>query len=488
MFPNNGILVQIYKDDYDNCFWRLTIPARDITVDVPIVHGKIPCDGYDERITCQNPYITIEDFTLDDCEGYLVIERKLLETIPFEQDIEATTAALPESHVCYGECGEVCNRLCLEYRSGSTVTREEFSLTSEFRWAFTPPGGETSYIDLTKDEYDNCVYVLSHVTLEYFQPFQIIGGICGKGYVAEQENVDGVFATISCNRCSCWNYICEDCRCVCPTLCVTSVNGNSATDISRKTLNWDHDEQWWGDSYKWVAIKPNDDTDLCEFQISDWEYGDYSVEESDLTIEQCGGDMSYFVTISMEEAISSGIWKYEFGQCKGCEPECFGPLYCAECCTDCTNPQLPSLLFFDLIGRPVAGGEEPPPDPVRCIEIYDIPLTHRRPLFAESHRWEGKGVASCGCPVSAETEDPDPDNYSVEVVLTCSGETWTISVTIRRMEGQIGTDTITNSSPKTVSFSCSPVAWTGELELGGLINSDLCCCDLALAMDFAISE
>jgi hypothetical protein len=488
MTPDNSVLVQIYKDPYDVCYWRLTIPARDITVDVLIVHGSIPCDGEDTRVTCQKPRIVIEDFVLQGCSGTLVVERKLLETVPFEREVEAETAPLPIDHPCT-DCGDVCTRICLEYHVGDVVTKEEFVLTGEFKYAFTPPGGETSLIEFVPNPYTGeCELVLNHVTLTGFAPFPIPGGLCGKGLVTTQTNGDGVFASISCNPCSCWNYLCESCRCVCPVLCVTTVNGSQVTDISRTEKVWDEDEQYWGDAYKWISIRPNADSLECEWYLSDWDEGDYDPEESSLSVESCGGDMSYFITTTLEDAIEAGEWRYEFGTCKQCEPDCFGPLNCADCCTDCENPQLPALLYFDLIGRPVAGGEEPPPDPVRCIEVYDIPLTHRQPLFAEAHRWEGRSVVSCGCPQSAETPDPAPDNYSVEIVVTCSGETWTISVTIRRPEGQIGSDTITDSSTKTASFSCSPVAWTGELELGGLINANLCCCDLALTMDFAISE
>jgi hypothetical protein len=236
-------------------------------------------------------------------------------------------------------------------------------------------------------------------------------------------------------------------------LCVTSITGPGAEDVIEYDLVWDPDRIRWGTDEKWVSVVANSATGQCEFFVSGWmgTYGiDYDPEISNIDAD-CGGQMSYFVADKLPEAVEDGNYRYEFARCKECEPDCFGPLICAECCTDCVNPEMPRILYFDLIGRPVAGGEEPPPDPVRCIELYDIPLVHTQPLFAERHRWQGKAIISCGCPQSAETPDPNPDDYFIDIVIPCSGETWTLDVTIKRPEGQIGNDSITNSITNTAT-------------------------------------
>lgn len=494
---NDGINVQLYRDAYDNCYYRLTIVARDIEIDYPIEGGLRPCNDEslyaDDRMTCQNPVFELDGFELNGETGTLRFERKMLRTVPFFSPIEAQFSEAIEP--C-GYCQEFCNRICLEWTNGGTTRKDEFVLTlsDEGDQIYAHPFGDGTFatIAIQQNEDGICEMLISHKDLGSFKPVEMPHGMCSVGMVIDEvDDYDpSKSVSISCNRCSCWDYICEACRCVCPVLCVTTVNGPSADDIVRRDLLWDDEKLRWGDDDKWVSVRANSETGQCEFVVSDWTgtYDPpYDTDISDITAD-CGGEMSYFLAKQLSDAVEDGNYRYEYGACLDCRPICFGPLICSECCTDCTDPVLPDLLYFDLIGRPVASGEEPGPYAVRCVEVYDLVLAHTTPLFAERHRWEGRAIISCGCPTDSETADPSPDNYLLHVVVTCSGDTWTLNATIRRMEGQIGNDAITNGSPETVSFDCSPVSWTGELELGGLISAALCCCDLATTMDFVISE
>jgi hypothetical protein len=494
---DDSIIVELYRDEEDVCYYKLSIPARDIEILTLIEGGLTQCDSQgelDTRFTCQNPRWQFDEFVLNGETGTLIIERKLLETVPFFSPKMGGRGTVEATEPC-GTCTEWCEIICLDWTSGNERGKDEFRLftdpeTGVQHWAHDFLDGEFATISIT-DVDGVCTLAIDHRDLGEFNSFPI-STPCSLGMNIEATDPEhsGKSIILSCNRCSCWDYICEACRCVCPVLCVTSITGPGAEDVIEYDLIWDPDKIRWGTDEKWVSVVANPDTGNCEFYVSGWmgTYGiDYDPEISSIDAE-CGGQMSYFLADKLPEAVEDGNYRYEFARCRECEPDCFGPLICAECCTTCDNPEMPRILYFDLIGRPVAGGEEPPPDPVRCIELYDIPLVHRQPLFAERHRWEGKAIVSCGCPQDAETPDPDPDDYFIDIVITCSGDTWTLDVTIKRSEGQIGNDSITNSDTETYTFDCSPISWTGELTLGGSINADLCCCDLALTMDFVVSE
>ena len=503
---NDDIYVQLTlpdDDPYKRCFYKLLIPARGIEITEEIEGGGMPCQDVtlygDNRITCQNPRFTLENFELNGLNGTLVIERKMLQTVPFTSPVfnPETDLITTDVEPC-GYCTEWCNTICLEWTSGGQRRKDEFDFgftegLVRF-YGHTFADGQSAFITPMEDEDGKCFLRINHRDIEDFPDVYIPNGMCNLGMIIEATDTYDTSRTvsISCNRCSCWDYICETCRCVCPVLCVVSIEGSSFSDIDRQELIWDRTKLRWGTDEKWVAVRANPETGKCEFISSAWINTNYNEMDYDPDVSnidaQCGGEMSYFIARELSDAVIDGNYRLEWGQCRQCQPDCFGPLICAECCTDCEDPVLPDTLYFDLVGRPVASGEEPGPYAVRCIEIYDLPLVHMEPLFAERHRWEGRHIISCGCPQDSETQDPNPDNYFIHIVITCSGETWTIDVSISRPEGSIGNDQTTNTGIDTVSFSCSPIAWTGALELGGLINAALCCCDLSLTMDFAVSE
>lgn len=495
---NDLIEVFMQQLNYQDCYFIVFIPARDITLFYPIDGGRSQCEQYPEfRQTCRDPYFVLEDFELNGCNGRLVIERKLLKPVPFHASTTQQSLTEGEVAVC-GQCSQYCTILCLEWSIGGEAQKTQFGINTEGEqvyWTALLDDGSTATIVAYEAVDGNCYLDIDHPGLEDFQPVMIPEGMCNLGMVIEAQGDyrwPNKSVSISCNKCTCWDYVCERCRCVCPTLCIVSVNGTEQTDITRYELDWDPVKLIWGNEEKWVGVRANSVTGKCEFVISGWNdgpYAEYEPSESTIVIEDCGADMSYFVTSDTDTAFETGVFRFEYGVCKGCDPECFKS-FCGDCCNDCEEENIPEVLFFDLRGRPLAAGEEePPPDAEVCLDISDIPLVHTRPLFAEKHRWEGHVITGCLCQLNAS---PGPNDTRIDVVITCNGTQWTLFVKMSGPTSSItGQVTITSDDPIwTTSFSCSPVTWLGTLssDLAFDGNAISCCCAGTSLFDFSVSE
>lgn len=487
---NHLIEVLMFQEEDGPCMFRVFIPARDIQDDYVIDGGLRECSMYPEfRQTCRDPYFQYDDFVIGGCTGTLIIKRKELEKVPFhssKEGLDTSTIEMPEA-AC-GPCTEYCRVLCLEWTVGGETQKSEFRIQegeSPAVWNHRIPDGELATITLEEIE-GVCHLVIDHEGLGIFDKVPIPYQMCNLGMVIEHsgtiEGAAGKFVSISCNRCTCWDYICETCRCVCPTMCIVSVDGPEQTDVTYYDLEWDPVLIRWGTAEKWVAIRANPDTGKCEYVISGWNSdpeADYDAEASTIEIEECGKDMSYYITSSPTEALSTGIFKFEYGVCKTCNPDCF-KYVCDDCCGECDSPELPDTLFFDIVGSAVAGEPEGSPP---CLAVYDIPLVHTMPLFAESHRWEGHAIVDC---TAVFESPPGPNSVLIDIRISCSGDTWTLVVRLTSVSATGTPITVNSNDPIwTTSFTCSPVAWVGKLSSDLVITK---CCGGVFEFDFAVSE
>lgn len=488
---NHLIEVLMFQEEDGPCMFRVYIPAREITDDYVIDGGVRECSLYPAfRQTCRDPYFQYDDFVLNGCTGTLIIKRKELVKVPFHssrEGLETSTIEMPEE-AC-GTCSEYCRVLCMEWTVGGETQKSEFRINEgEAVWSHRIPDGPLATISL--EEIDGvCHFVIDHDGLGVFDKIPIPYWMCNLGMVIEHEGTIegavGKFVSISCNRCTCWDYICETCRCVCQTMCVVSVDGPEQTDVTYYELEWDPVLIRWGTEEKWVGIRANPTTGKCEYVISGWndaesDASEIDTEASTITIAECGKDMFYYVTSDQDVAFETGIFRFEYAVCKTCNPDCFKH-FCDDCCGDCDSPELPEMLFFDLVGSAVAGD---PPGLPPCLAIYDIPLIHTMPLFAESHRWEGHVIADC---TTAFEIPPGPNATRIDILIVCSGDLWTITVRTRgEAAGATSQDVVNSNDPiKTSSFACSPVAWTGAF------TSDLItvgCCSGVFEFQFAVSQ
>jgi hypothetical protein len=489
---NNLIEVFMQQLNYEECYFVVFIPARDITLFYPIQGGRSQCEQYPEfRQTCRDPYFVLEDFVLNGCNGRLVIERKLLKPVPFHANTTLQSLTEGEVPVC-GQCSQYCTILCLEWSIGGEAQKTQFGTqvgvsteSEQVYWTALLDDGSTATIVAYEAVDGNCYLAIDHPGLEDFQPVMIPDGMCNLGMVIEAQGDyrwPNKSVSISCNKCTCWDYVCERCRCVCPTLCIVSVNGTQQTDIIRYELDWDPVKLIWGNEEKWVGVRANPVTGKCEFVISGWNdgpYAEYEPSESTIEIEECGADMSYFVTSDRETAFETGVFRFEYGVCKGCDPECF-KYFCDDCCGDCDSPELPETLFFDIVGSTVAGEPEGSPP---CLAVYDIPLVHTMPLFEESHRWEGHAIVDC---TAVFESPPGPNSILIDIRISCSGDLWTLTVRLTSVSATGTFITVNSNDPIwTTSFSCSPVAWVGKLSSDLVITK---CCGGVFEFDFAVSQ
>lgn len=263
-----------------------------------------------------------------------------------------------------------------------------------------------------------------------------------------------------------------------------SVNGTEQTDVTKYDLEWDPVLIRWGTEEKWVAIRANPTTGKCEYVISGWndaesDASEIDTEASTIEIAECGKDMFYYVTTNQATAFATGVFRFEYAVCKTCNPDCF-KYVCDDCCGDCDSPEMPDTLFFDIVGSTVAGEPEGSPP---CLAVYDIPLIHTMPLFAESHRWEGHAIVDC---TAVFESPPGPNSILIDIRISCSGDLWELTVRLSSATGSGSFITVYSNDPIwTVSFSCSPVAWVGKL------SSDLVivkCCGGVFEFAFAVSQ
>jgi hypothetical protein len=500
---SDQIEVHMVKDEsYQACYFRVLIPAREIDDLYLIESGKRECSLYPRvRLTCKDPYFEYPDFELNGCIGTLIIQRKELAKVPFAsvktEFLSSTTIA---DEVPCGVCTEYCNVLCMEWSVGSAINKSEFKIqldTPTPYWTHKIPDGPVATISL-EDIDGQCHFVIDHDGLGEFDKIPIPYQMCNIGMVIEFQGTGDNSAkhvSISCNRCTCWDYICETCRCVCKTMCIVSVDGPNTEDITYYELEWDDIALRWGTDEKWVGIKANPETGKCEYVISGWNDGLYSTqydtENSTIEIEECGKDMSYFVTMDEEKAFELGTFKFEYGVCKTCNPDCF-QILCQDCCTDCESRELPDTLYIDLFGGFTAGGEDPGEDAANCLTVLDIPLVHTAPLFAELHRWTGTVIVECGCPLDPLTPDPSPNATRIDIVVTCiGGDQFQLTLSMKgRTAGSGGSSADSTNPLETTSFSCNPITWVGRFLLnpGFDADEDNCCCPLAHEFTFVVSE
>jgi hypothetical protein len=515
---SNQIEVVLVKDEtYEVCYFRVLIPAREIDDLYLIEGGKRECSLYPEfRMTCRDPYFEYPDFVLNGCTGTLVIQRKELAKVPFHSSrYQYITSTYEAPELPCGPCVEYCSILCMEWTIGGVTQKVQFSLMVDGpqdarivvpddngspKWSHKIlPDGPTATITLENIE-GVCYFLINHEGLGAFEKIPIPYQMCNLGMVIEATGTGAVvddagkFVSISCNRCSCWDYVCEMCRCVCKTFCVTSVDGPEQTDVTYYELEWDEELIRWGTDEKWVSVRANSETGKCEYAISGWNDGIYPLFDpaaTTIVIEECGKDMSYYITMNEEKAFETGVFKFEYGVCKTCKPDCF-TFPCAECCTDCGTVTLPDTLYIDLFGGFTAGGEDPGGAAANCLTVADIPLVHTAPLFAELQRWTGSVIVDCGCPLDPFTPDPSPNATKIDIIIICvGGNQFQLFMSMKGRTAGASGGTADNTNPlETISFSCSPFTWTGRFLLnpGFDAGEDNCCCPLASSFEFAVSE
>jgi hypothetical protein len=380
----------------ETCIWQITAPDISIDQTTPIQHsGEVHCQAPPDWI--------IEGVDLPrgetTCTGTLSIEKFELAKIPFvtrwpdyvENPVE----------ISCGYCSQFCEILCVRRGNASERTRIEFIWNeTDLSWNANDDSGHS--IEL--HEYGGeCFLLLNFDTENEFngQLLAIDPNACGIGMDLTANGEGTNFVSVSCNRCSCWKYICGTCRCVCKALCLVGVLDGVET---RLELDWDAANSMWGDSEFGVTLG-NDENDNCVVTVTGF-------DGSVLIRNDCGSQIVFNVSEDFEDMLAAGEVNYLYGFCRQCEGSCTQGS-CLDLCED-----VPDTIYCELtptLWTPMLGCD----DGDLCFDPITIPmfLVFVANEAAGEWRWIGYGIISChSCnPPTA------PVNYLVRVDYGCDG-------------------------------------------------------------------
>lgn len=364
------------------CTWRLYNSTLGIDEEYEIDHsGPIHCQAPPEfSISGVNiPYYPVSGSPID-CYGTITFEEASFAKVPFKyrwDDVEEFDS------VSCGACTEVCNVVCVRRGndSESTYTRTDFIRQSGV-WNANDTSGE--YFSVVESG-GACYVYIDNMDSPFIDDMILIDPEeCSLGMnLSVSDTGTGDWLKMSCNPCSCWDYVCGTCRCVCKQLCVVGVD--SGVLVPQFTISWDYDNVRWGDD-DFNIYPTNDINGNCKAMVTGYESG-VSIPNS------CGNQISFIVQESTETQLENGAASYLYATCKNCEAGGCGTGSCLEFCEE-----VPSILYAEIC--PTAWDEMLGcPEAILCFECITIPLiqtfvsTFENP--AGEYRWQGCGVISC---------------------------------------------------------------------------------------------
>lgn len=472
------LLLSLYRDEYlDECYWRLSI--FDLGIDDYIYIDRT-------YVTCQSPVFTL-DITTTYCSGTLSIARYDLEKVPFigthstldpiEESIttpcsesqeyewypapvfdwlavapfapgtccrtsapaipaDVTTPGQRVTVTCTsstgqcGSCSSVCNRLCVQYTFGGVLVRKEFSWDAAGRrWIYS-----LNHIDdvilLQEDEYGIChmVFDIDELTAagHTFQQYEPVECAIGMDFQILSDT-HSILLSVSCNQCTCWDYICGSCRCACNTLCLL-IYRNGVLQLLE--LPWYFDTTTngagWSDGYNTVELYKDVYTNECQVILDGFDA---------VTLTSCGDEIQF--------SVSNDLGDVAFGGCK--KGLCFAPP--ATCC-DRVIADLPLMLVATIVSTELCGCAG------STVNLIWNP-------FAEW--WQGTGSLG-GCYYDSE----------IKITVSCGGTSLVgiINYITCGTDG-VGGSILYDAPPVTNGpVTCDPISFTL-----GSVTIDRSCCD-----------
>lgn len=394
---------------YGHCTWRLQCDAAGIYEEVGLEHsGEIHCQA-PPNFTLENvniPFYPPDGSGALDCYGTLTFTEASLAKVPFRYK----WAGIEQKQVVdCAYCVEACTVLCVKRGSleSEEYTRIEFVYNSyDERWIANDGSGD--YFSITSIDDVCYIYLESMEDVDY-QGFliEIPESDCSdKLNLYASDYNSGKWIRISCNPCSCWDYICGTCRCVCKELCVVGKQDN--TFVSPFNISWDYDTLRWGDDIFSVTPYKDEETGECKVSITGY-------DEPVTLYDMCSENFFAAVASDEEEQIDTGLVNYIYVSCKKCSSgDCSG----GTCLSFC--PDVPKILYADL--SPTAWDEMLGCDPMSlCFSPITIELaqifigTTENP--AGEYRWVGFGIIAC----KSCSPPTSPVNTIVSIDIGCDG-------------------------------------------------------------------
>lgn len=237
-----------------------------------------------------------------------------------------------------GICTEVCGIICVEYTYGGVTHRNQYEWNSSTNRWIHEFNHITDYISLTEDEYGNCVLLPVIAELEdalvEFDPYDMT--ICASGLDIIVPSVDqSVSVSISCNPCTCWDWICNHCRCACNRLCLL-IYQDGVLDLMELPWFFDlaNNTAGWTDGYMTVTLTKDPYNNNCVITVPGFD---------PFEIESCGEGIQFSLQ-------STDGYDVAFGACK--KGLCFAPP--ATCC-DRAISDLPLMLVATIVSTELCG-------------------------------------------------------------------------------------------------------------------------------------
>lgn len=395
------------------CTWLLYCATLGIAHYYPVIrpHGECLASSTDTGTgtdwqsipACRNPLLFHSLSTPE--AGWLVIEPWDDKKIPFIQNqriLDTSPWIIPLSSVC-GGCLTVCRSICVKYvlEVGGDVIRHDFDWNDEqFGWIRNNISGGIDGIRLV-DWYDTgtgtgtgggcAIYISIDEIFDaniYFDDSNIVifGDDCGAGMDITAYTEDGHWIQITCGICTCWEYLCGDSRCACPSLCVTKRVGYQPPTRMIYTWNADGYADGWGVAPDKIGLG-RDNNGNCVLLIDGF--------TEQIPIETTNSDLEFWHTEDIGSVIPGDLdtQNFVYGHCTNC----------GEC--------LPIPDSYCIVRSPVlvATIESIPEFPCPCVTgtIY---------LYWDEfeHGWIGGGDIGC--------------EIALEILFGCLGEIDHVSV------------------------------------------------------------
>lgn len=271
------------RNESDQCVWTIRAErygAADIVETYVVDHDLITCLEVPTalELSVTGPL---------NCSGVLILRDIEKAKLPF-QEVYPNGPPSPKfidlSYSPCGNCEQVCSMLCVSgSRHGGQPENVDFEWfdNGDIRGWMHDPGGD-AYVEtifLQEDDYGNCQLVFDledgEPGEENFEPITL-----GENCSCAMEEVacavidgDTTCFTIRCGICSCWKFHCGTCRCIPKELCVTVVQGMSAT---RHALSWDGIDSW-GDGDLQIHLR-DDGEGGCAITVSLYGYDTSDME------------------------------------------------------------------------------------------------------------------------------------------------------------------------------------------------------------------
>lgn len=381
------------------CIWQITVPSIEVDESVAIDHsGAVHCQA--------PPEWTISDVTIPrgetSCTGTLSLVQYEMAKLPFVSRWPDAIEEFVTDMTC-GLCDRFCRILCVKRGNAEERTRVEFVWSDDdLVWYANDDSGHKISL---YEEYGNCYLLLEEIGGGEFEGDLLLidSYACSLGMDLTATGTGTNFIAVSCNRCSCWKYVCGTCRCVCKKLCVTGVLDGEY--VEPMELEWDPLNFRWGDETFGVSLG-NDEDGNCALTITGFD-GSVTIDNA------CGSQIAFNVSEDISDMLTSGVVNYLYGYCQPCDGNCSQ----GSCLTLC--PDVPPVVFCEVTPTEWALmlGCNPA---VLCFSPITIPMGL---VFVGSGasgewRWIGYGIISChDCNPSTS-----PRNYLVTVDFGCDGQ------------------------------------------------------------------